>query len=224
MADAASGTAAAGAPCCASTRAAGGATLAAPTGARHPPRATPATGGGDAAPPPGGLGSRGVRSPPHPPLTTRRFLNASSSPPAPSRPSATAHGAAPPQGAVPPRPASTAGAIGGATDARAAERARGVTRPQRADGRGSEDGGAAAAGVYEWRTGCLLSSPVLPPNVLCFSRPLSSPRFFYLATFWTVHIGTCLCLFLPAGTCGYTGVYPPSTQSVRVHGHDRLRA
>ena len=50
--------------------------------------------------------------------------------------------------------------------------------------------------------------PVLPPNVLCFSRPLSSPRCVDLATSWTEHIGTCLCFFLPAGTCGYTGVYP----------------
>ena len=49
---------------------------------------------------------------------------------------------------------------------------------------------------------------VLPPNVLCFSGPLPSPRFVDLATFWTEHIGTCLCFFLPVGTCGYTGVYP----------------
>jgi len=49
-------------------------------------------------------------------------------------------------------------------------------------------------------------SSVLPPNVLCFSWPLSSPRFVYLATFWTVHIGTCLCFFLPARTCGHTGL------------------
>jgi len=122
-------------------------------------------------------------------------------PPPPRALPATAHGAAPPQCAVPPRPASTAGAIGGATDARAAERARGVTRRrcgvrQRADGRGSEDGGAAAAGVYEWRTGCPLSSPVLPPNVLCSRGPFPPLGFFTSLPF-----GPCTSARASASSC-----------------------
>ena len=154
----------------ASTLVACGATLAAPTGARHAPRDTPAAGGGDAAPPPPvalAAGACGRHATHRRQPDTHQMRVAV--PPLPRALSATAHVAAPPQGAVPPRPASTEGATGGATDARVAKRARGVTRPrcavrQRADGRGSADGGAAAAGIYEWRTGCPLFPPSCPPT------------------------------------------------------------
>jgi len=141
-------------------------------------------------------------------------------PPPPRALPAPSHGAAPPQGGVPLRPASTAGATGGAKDARAAERARGVTRAlcgmrQRADGRRSEDGGAAAAGAYEWRNGCPLFPSPCPPTSFDSRGPF--PPLGLLAS---LPYGPCTSarasasscrpgpVATPACTCQVPDVYP----------------
>jgi len=93
---------------------------------------------------------------------------------------------------------------------------------RRAYGRGGEDGERRRRAYKSGALAALSFRRRAPQRPLLLAAPFL-PSVGYLATFWTVHIGTCLCFFLPAGPYGYTDVYPLSAQPVPICGHDGLR-